>query len=53
MNEKEKLKIEAEAFFKASDMIRYEYDGGMTSSEIEDYYYEKGKELIAKSEELD
>lgn len=52
MTDKERLIIEAEAFFKASDMIRYEYDGGMTSSEIEEYYYEKGKELMSKAESL-
>ncbi len=42
----EKLnKIEVNAFLKASDMIRYEYDGFMNAGDIEDYFYEHAKSL--------
>lgn len=43
---------QAEVFFTASDLIRHEYDGLYDASSIEDYFYEKGKDIHQQAKEL-
>ena len=49
MDEKERLKIKADAFFEVGEILRYEYEGFYDQEGIEDFFDSKARELVLKA----